>query len=96
MSAPPVLRPTHSHLFAGCRLRLDAPLAPPPEGEDVILEFSDGVAAPARLSPMAGRRLRLEVAPHVTDKGTRMHARSWLLENLTDDPLALRVRQSGE
>jgi hypothetical protein len=93
MTAPLVLRAAHSHIFPGAWLTFDRPPEPP---EEVMVAFSDGVEAPARLERMGGPRLMLDVAAHVTARGTPMPARPWLVETLPDDPLRVKVRMSGQ
>mgnify|MGYP001548725845 CR=1 FL=1 len=69
----PALRAAATHLFPGARLAAPAPLPAPPA--DLIVEFSDGTAAPARILP----DLRLEVAGHVTAAGTTIPSKAWAL-----------------
>ena len=63
--------------YVGARLSAAGPTPEPPT--EIVVEFSDGVAAPARLLP----GLRLEVEPHVTARGAAIPAKAW---SLAPDP----------
>ncbi|MFT3886678.1 MAG: TetR family transcriptional regulator [Arachnia sp.] len=77
VSAPVVLRASHTHLFPGAQLETDAVLDRP---GPVLLLFSDGVetAAELLLSP-DDDDLVLDVPAHRTAAGTRIPEKVWRL-----------------
>ncbi|MFO7856263.1 MAG: hypothetical protein R6V44_13820 [Paracoccaceae bacterium] len=80
-----VLAVAATHLYRGAALRPLTRTPDPPA--EILVEFSDGVAVPARLLP----GLRLEVAAHVTAKGTRIPAKAWALGTDPARPGALKA-----
>lgn len=62
-----------THAYPGCRASL--PEEVPGDG-DVLVQFSDGAETPGRLRPAEAR---LDIAAHVTARGTCIAARSWRL-----------------
>ncbi len=71
----------HTHLYPGALLRsLDAQqearLAP---GDEIWVEFSDGVATIGRLREVDSETAVLQMPPYRTQHGTEVAARSWRL-----------------
>lgn len=71
----------HTHLYPGAFLRsLDAPggtrLSP---GDEVLVEFSDGVLASGRLLEADADAAVLQMSLYRTQRGTDVAARTWRL-----------------
>lgn len=69
----------HTHAYPGCGVRMPEP----PEhtdNADCIVEFSDGVAVPGSYGAQA-EAVVLHVPAYRTARGTRIVAKSWLLQS---------------
>ncbi len=75
-----ILQATHTHLYPGHRGTVSglAQAAELRAGSDCLVEFADGSAAPARISP-AGRHWLLQTEAYRTAAGTDIAAQRWLL-----------------
>ncbi|MFZ4288072.1 hypothetical protein [Variovorax sp. HJSM1_2] len=99
--APPwVFVASHSHLYAGARLRSATPVAQLPlrVGELVIIAFSDQATATGQISQLkTAQDWTLHLYPRTTAKGTQIAAQTWRVgADETDTPEAartLRVRR---
>lgn len=71
----------HTHLYPGALLRsVDAvgevPLSP---GDEILVQFSDGVLASGRLLEADGDETVLQMPIYRTQRGTEVEARAWRL-----------------
>jgi hypothetical protein len=69
----------NTHLYAGSRLRcLDKPGAAVfRAGDRMLIEFSDGGLAAARIGLVDASRASFAVEGHTTARGSRIPARNW-------------------
>jgi hypothetical protein len=84
----------HTHLYPGAFLRLldtagDLRLS---SGEDVLVEFSDGVSASGRVLEADAHAAVLQMSSYRTQRRTDVAARTWRLVP-TDEPGVLRVQR---
>ncbi len=73
-----ILHATHSHLYPGQRGRISGPrtLADLESEHECLVEFDDGSAATARLSP-GNDDWRLQTAAYRTAAGTQIDDKDW-------------------
>ncbi len=73
-----ILEATHTHLYPGHRGKISglAQIADLQTGGDCLVEFSDGTAAPGRISK-AGDDWRLDLAAYRTAAGTEIAVKCW-------------------
>ena len=68
----------HTHAYPGCGVRVPEPPGHA-ENADCLVEFSDGVAVPGSYVVQA-EAIVLHVPAYRTARGTRVVAKSWLLQ----------------
>lgn len=83
----------HTHLYHGALLRrLDAPCPAPSSGDEMLVEFSDGVSATGQLRGVDGDLVVLQMPTYRTGRGTQVAAKTWRL-GPAEEPGAMRVRK---
>lgn len=88
-----ILQAAHTHLYPGLRGKIGGPaqLAGLRAGAECLVEFTDGSATPARVSP-AGDDWLLETEAYRTAAGTDIAAKHWLMRLLEhDDRVEFRI-----
>ncbi|MFT4048114.1 MAG: hypothetical protein QM661_15665 [Solimonas sp.] len=84
----------HTHLYPGALLRRldaesDARLSP---GDELLVEFSDGMLAIGQLMEANKEAVVLQMPDYRTQRGTNVAARTWRLVT-TDEPGQFRVQK---
>lgn len=86
--------PRHTHLYPGALLHsLESPgYAPLSSGDEMLVEFSDGVSVTGCLPDADGSTALLQMPAYRTRRRTTVQARTWRIIS-TDEPGLFRVHK---